>query len=432
MMRFILLSLLVSLLSGCGRQDVGAPGAERSRGSPSPAALVAEKTAGAAGAAAGGESVRAASLPIYQLKIEPRDLSALEQNPGSSRTYPATFVAEDGEVFEGVSVRFRGEWARTWPKKPLKIFFDRKKPFRNHHSINLNSAWRDPAFVREPLAYHVYAVCGAPAPRSRVVALEVNGAFRGLYVEVEQVDKPFLRRFNLRGAGLYKATSNENMADERDLGTLRSFSRHYGNESDPTNSLEQVQRFCRALNLATNAADFFAQHVEVDLYLNYLVATVLVQHWDGFNKNHFLVQDVRGSQKWLVIPWDLDRTFGDHWRGDFDRADLSIRLGTRQLPGVTGWNRLQDQLWNEPALRKRLLDRLELLLRTEFTTEKLFPLLDQYESALAAEAAQDRRLWPGVEENLHTAMVGLKHFIEQRRAFLSRELVRLRPAPPQP
>ena len=116
--------------------------------------------------------------------MAPKDLAQLERDPYSNDTYPATFVA-DGEVYDGVKVRFRGAWARSWPKKPFKMIFDHDKPFNSQRCLNLNSGWRDPAFVRETLAYHVYAACGAPASQSRIVQLNVNGQFRGLYVEVE-------------------------------------------------------------------------------------------------------------------------------------------------------------------------------------------------------------------------------------------------------
>ena len=39
-------------------------------------------------------------------------------------------------------------------------------------------------------------------------------------------------------------------------------------------------------------------------------------------------------------PWDLDRTFGDHWNGGFQEFGLPILLGIRRAPGITGWNRL--------------------------------------------------------------------------------------------
>jgi len=101
-----------------------------------------------------------------------------------------------------------------------------------------------------------------------------------------------------------------------------------------------------------------------------------VQNWDCYDKNHFVIFDRRGSKKWFSLPWDLDRTFGDHWRESFDSADLPILLGTRQRPRSASWNRLQDRFFSEPALRARFLDRLAELLEKEFTTDKLFPILE--------------------------------------------------------
>jgi len=365
-----------------------------------------------------------APLPKYEIQMDAKELRALERNAQSDQTHPATFVA-DGQTYHDVQVRFRGEWARSWPKKPFKIFFSRDQPFKGHHSINLNSAWRDASYVRETLAYHIYETCGVPASGSRVVSLHINGQFRGLYAEVEQVDKTLLRRFQLNGAELFKATSDNNQADERDHTRETSFASNYENETQKTNDLHELQKFCHELAVAPDASEFFNQHVELDKYINYLAATVLVQHWDGFNKNHFLVYDRRGSGKWLAWPWDLDRTLGDHWSGEFDRADLPVLLGTRQRPSVTGWNRLQDRFFSVPAFRAQFLKRLDFLLRQEFTEEKLFPLLDLWEAQLSGAAPQDRRLWPGPAEDLHRGIAGVKSFIKQRRAFLMREAAKL-------
>jgi spore coat protein H len=349
----------------------------------------------------------------------------MERNAFSDNTQPATLII-GGEDYGYVRIRFRGEWARSWPKKPLKIFFSRDKPFHGHRSVNLNSAWRDPAFIRETLAYHVYAECGAPASQSRLVRVNVNGQFRGVYVEVEQVDDTLLRRFNLDGATLFKATSDSNQADERDLGSDASFAAHYANETDKDEGLGELRQLCHELARATNTLDFFTRRVDLEKYINYLAATVLLQHWDGFNKNHYLVFERRGSGKWFVIPWDLDRTLGDHWGGGFDSANLSILLGTRRLASVTGWNRLQDHFFSEPTLRARFLDRLSELLEKEFTPAKLFPLLDQLESDLGPDAALDRRRWSGSGEDLHNGIAGVKSFIQRRRAFLQAELKKLR------
>jgi spore coat protein H len=286
----------------------------------------------------------------------------------------------------------------------------------------LNSAWRDASYIRETLAYHVYAACGVPASRSRLVQLQINGQFRGVYVEVEQVDKTLLAHFQLKGASLYKATSDNNEADERDHGREAAFAAHYENETQATNGLHELRAFCHELAVTTNAVEFFNQRLDLEKYINFLAATVLIQHWDGYNKNHFMVYDRRGSGKWLAWPWDLDRTFGDHWSGSFDAATLPILLGTRQRPSVTGWNRLQDRFFSEPALRARFYTRLAELLETEFSEKKLFPLLDEWEAEISGAAEQDRRRWSGPSEDFHQGIGTVKRFIQQRRSYLIREM----------
>jgi hypothetical protein len=73
-----------------------------------------------------------------------------------------------------------------------------------------------------------------------------------------------------------------------------------------------------------------------------------------------------------------------------------------------------DKLFNNATLRARLLDRLETLLQTEFTPEKLLPLLDQLESEIRADVALDRRRWPNRSADLHAGIAELKRYIDER------------------
>ncbi len=371
-------------------------------------------------------------LPFYQMKMDPEAVNRLEYSPRSNETQPATFIGE-GKVWQKVRVRDRGDWARSWPKKSLKIFFEHGQPFQGQQTLNLNSGWHDPAFVRETLAYQVYAACGVPAPRSRLVRLHLNGRFRGLYVEVEQPDKAFLRRHGLEGASLFKAVSRSNQSDERCLGDDESYRPHYEAKTHKDEGVGEVRRFCEELAGATNLLEFFSRRVDVEEYINYLAATVLVQNWDCYNKNHYLVYDRLGAQKWSVVPWDLDRTFGDYSHFGFEEARLPILHGTHERPGTTGWNRLADRFLSEPVLRARFLDRLAALLKTVFTPEKLFPVLDRFGSDLRVEADLDRRKWGGGGEGLESELDRIKRYIQERRAYLLLELATLRrPEPAGP
>jgi len=316
----------------------------------------------------------------------------LRRAPRSEERHPAKFAASGTEY--SVGVRYRGDWARTWLKKPLKIFFEKDKDLDGQRVLNLNSNWRDPAFIREQLAYHIYEACGVPAPRTRMVKLNLNGEFHGVFLQVEQPEKAFLRRVGLKGAVVYKANSHQLRSDESDLGEEALFRANYEKETRKDEDYSDLQSFCHELATTKDVAGFFDTRIDLDRYVNFLAGNILVQNWDWFTKNHFLVYDVAGSKRWLAIPWDLDRTLGDHWGWAFDVADVPLGLGTQAQPGIIGWNKLFDAFYKEPTLRKRLLDRLEVLLNTEFTEKKLFPILDRWESDIGADVALDRQRWP--------------------------------------
>lgn len=395
-----------------------------------PARIIAMGFAIAVSTVAGPRTVLAAAdpataatnpLPAYELKVSAEEWEKLLRAPRSDDRHPAKFIAGGREY--SAAVRYRGDWARTWPKKALKIFFEKDKEFEGQHTLNLNSNWRDPAFIREQFAYQIYAACGVPASKTRMVKLNVNGEFHGVFLEVEQPAKPFLKRVGLKGAVLYKGNSQEWLADERDLGAESAFHAHYEKQTHKGEDYRDLQSFCHDLATTTDVPEFFATHVDMDRYVSFLAGSALVQNWDWFSKNHFLAFDAAGSKKWLVVPWDLDRTLGDHWQGPFDATDIPLRLGTQAQPGTVGWNKLFDAFYKEPALRKRLLDRLDVLLQTEFTKEKLFPILDLWESEISADVALDRRRWPnGNAGDIHAGIAGVKQYIEERRTYLFREI----------
>ena len=365
-------------------------------------------------------------LPVYELTVSAEEWEKLIQSPRSEIRHPAKFAA--GDATYSVGIRYRGDWARTWPKKPLKIFFEKDTDFEGQRVLNLNSNWRDPAFIREQLAYHIYTACGVPSPTTRMVKVNVNGDFYGVFLQVEQPEKPFLKRVGLKGAVVYKANSQRRLADASDLGDEASFRAHYEKETHKDEDYSDLQQFCHELAVTKDVPAFFNRRVKLDQYINFLAASTLVQNWDWHSKNHFLVHDVADTGKWLVVPWDLDRTLGDHWMGPFDAANLPLRLGTKAQPSTIGWNKLFDAFYKDPALRKRLLDRIGELLQTEFTKEKLFPVLDRWESQISEDVALDRKRWPNYNGNdVHVGIAGVKQYIENRREFLVREIKADRP-----
>ena len=70
-----------------------------------------------------------------------------------------------------------------------------------------------------------------------------------------------------------------------------------------------------------------------------------------------------------------------------------------------------------------MLRWIEVLLQTEFTKEKLFPILDRWESEISADVGLDRQRWPNRSGgDIHAGIAGVKQYIEDRRAYLFREI----------
>jgi spore coat protein CotH len=360
----------------------------------------------------------ASRLPVYRLQVSPAALAAMDNNPFSNELHPALFF--DGARGVEAQIRYRGAWGRNWAKKPIKVILANGAEHRGRRRFNLNSAYRDESFLREPLAYEVYRLAGAPSLESRLVRVQMNDEFWGLFVEVEQPKKSYLRELGMRGGLLFKAASRAARADERALPLVEALARDYTVEVGDPGDLGQLWRFTRALEESTNVAEFFADRMNVEAYINYACATVLVQNWDGFNKNHFLAADRGGAGKWTVVPWDLDRTFGDHWSQRFDVATTSHLLGTRRFPGTTGYNRLLDRFLSEPDLRHAFEARLRQLLAQEFTPAKIGARIDALQSEIAPEARLDRARWGG--SSWTQAVERVRRFVSDRHAFLLHEL----------
>lgn len=370
-----------------------------------------------------------AAVTTLNLTLAAQSIATLENDKGSNETLDAK-MTWGGLTNLPVKVRNRGRWSRSWDKSPLKIFLP-ENPVEKRDCLNLNSTYRDASWIRERLAYHVYQSCGVPASKTRFIEVQFNGKFHGAYVEVEQVDSKFLTSRNLKGGELYKAIGHGAAGDERRLPNAAVYLREYEKQTKDKSDYQSLIQFCTELHSSTNAEAFFSTQVDLDRYINYLAAGILIQNWDSLNKNHVLARLPGKEAKWFVIPWDVDRTLGDRPEttggGAFNYYRMPLELGIQSAPGITGWNRLQNRFWQSKALRERLAKRLEDLLANEFTPARLFPLLDSWAAEIQPLAAKDRAKW-GSTSNLDLAqgIQEVKRYIENRRNYIAANVARLR------
>src|SRR5687768_10913246 len=127
--------------------------------------------------------------------------------------FPAT-VTVDGETLDQVGVSKKGFLGSLSTEKPsLKLKLDEyvdDQALFGMKRLTLNNSQQDPAFVRQCLTYQTFTAAGIPAPRCNFARVRVNGDDLGLYVHVEAVNKPFLRRHFADDEGnLYEGTLSD-------------------------------------------------------------------------------------------------------------------------------------------------------------------------------------------------------------------------------
>ncbi len=311
-----------------------------------------------AGGAGGGESLEEGldyvypqdRIPILRLDFAPGDFEAMLLEYWEQETksyYHTAFQFDDDEVLEDVGVRLKGNsslrgmmqqpsfdnWAEV--KKPLKINFDELGGPRFHgvDRINLANQFKDPSYMRERLGAAIYLAAGVPTSRNAHFQVWVNGELQGLYTGVQQVDPRFLTEwFGSEGGAdegnLYKCYSNCDLEwqgsdreayapsacpDPKDEGKCGIQLKT--NEDDPTlNDYADLVHFIDVLNNASEQefADAIAEVFDVDIFLRYAAATVVLASLDtyfGRIANYYLYHRPSDG-RFMVIPWDLNETFG--------------------------------------------------------------------------------------------------------------------------
>ena len=362
-------------------------------------------------------------MPVtYHITLAPEDLVWLDEHIGSRETVPARFI-DQGFVYD-VGVRYRGEVARWLPKKSWKVDFDSAQLFQGQREINLNAEYPDKSLLREWLAYDLFERAGLIAPRANFAQLYINEEYRGLFTEVDQVDQRFLHRFGLDPNGnLYKG----------DYGafhlacTPEIYAEQYVKRTNKEDSYADLIAFIEMLNL-TPAPDLpvaLAEVMDVGAYLDWYALQILIGNFEWVEKNFYLYHDLV-ADRWLMIPWDMDLSFGLNHTGTVFDDEISwqnpIDGGTENGPKPDGaWNQLATAVLQDDAFRYVYCRRLRELLDDEFAEAAMFARIDEAYALVKSSAEADLYKW-GTNAEFNARPNELKTYIARRRAWLLEQM----------
>ena len=231
-----------------------------------------------------------------------------------------------GTLYDGVRIRVRGSSSRAWVKKNWKFYFAQGHDFyapglinRPVDQFNMQASYSDKTYMRESLSYEMLGDFGSPASLIFHVRLYQNGQFFGLYSYCEHPDDDYLERqgLDVEAGALYEAKgAGVNYADCRYY-ALADLPLYYEKHRPLDGDYNDLHNLLYGINNLTGQArrNFIFDNIDIPRTLNYLAILAVIHDNDSVAKNYYLYRDTSGTQRWYMLPWDKDLTWGRNYNG---------------------------------------------------------------------------------------------------------------------
>lgn len=352
---------------------------------------------------------RDTSLAVVTVTMDPDSLDWLLDwdNRWNYRYLPADMIFQNSTIAEtlyNVGFRLRGNTSRSSAKKSFKIKTDKfinGQKLSGLDQLNLNGEHNDPSITRSLLCWRLFEVLHVPASRAAHARLYINGEYRGLYVNVEAIDKEFLRaRFDDDSGNLFKCLWPARLTYISDNPDDYKLMEYPGGGRPPyrvynlkTNEEEDdYTDLCNLITILDQTSDeelpvAIREVFDVEEFLRYLATNTLVGMWDDYwyNKNNYYLYHNKITDRFEFIPYDYDNTYGIAW----DENDWGTRDVYEWGNNWYGSRPLVHRILNVSAFKNTYTYFLNELLTSAFTSTAQDPKIDSLKNHLYDAALED-------------------------------------------
>ncbi|NTX04312.1 CotH kinase family protein [Myxococcus sp. CA040A] len=386
-----------------------------------------------------------ASVPEYELIIPEAAMKKFEADVWTPEQ-DAVFKA-GGTTYQ-VKVRLRGASARYFPKKSWNVSFAKDARFEGRTSLNLVAEYADATMLAEKMAFDLMAAMRVPASKATYVRLKLNGQYQGVFLDIEQVNKAFLKAhaFADDDATIYRCGWKDC--------ELKTWKVPYqGDWTKKTNEQQPDDALLAMLDVINHTpepqfAEALEKHLQLEHYLRSMVLDALMSNNFVEDSESYFIYD-RAVAKWSYVPWDLNNvdarwwylnpvegmstssnnmrhplfnfTLTDAWT---ERMYLQRKTETQSYPGyLPVFSNLGTRVLANPALREQLGARLDKALDELFTPEVMNPYID----ALHALITPHMRGAPYTDfAQFQAGRDYMKRYVKERRAFVEKDWARMK------
>ena len=331
---------------------------------------------------------------------------------------PATLIV-DGKTYKEVGVKFRGSSSFMMVPEGLKHSinvsmdaFTKDQSILGFDSLNLLSSHADPTFLRSVLYLQV-ARDFLPAARANFVRVVINGESWGIYQNVEQVDKAFVKQWFKTDAGVrWKAPGRPN--GRLGLEYWGENSATYKNNyeikgKDDPKAWAALINLTKVLNSTPpeKLEAALTPILDIDGVLRFLAIDAALANYDGYwvrASDYNIYLDPGG--KFHILPHDINETFGGGGPG----PDPLVGLNDPSKP-------LRSKLLGLPALRAKYLQYMRDIATKWLDWKTLEPLVTKYQALISADVKADTRKIDSAA-GFESGAAAIKSFADRRRELI--------------
>ena len=267
------------------------------------------------GVVVGDPTVTTGGAPIFQWFIDNADYQTMIEDTLNRDISVRSVLAYDGVVYDNVATEIRGgNYARrNSPKQSFNFDMpsghDFVAPGLLAYPVDefaMQAEYGDDLFGRAETSWWFFEQAGFPHVHSFGVRLQQNGDFFGAYRFQEKLDGTWRSETGYDTGEFYKA----------DLGGFQSqngFDRKVPDGDDPTHTNTVATGIDQQSRSARTA--FLFDTFDVPALINYAAAIAIVGHDDSKYHNFYAHFDAEGDNRWSIVTWDMDITWGFDVRG---------------------------------------------------------------------------------------------------------------------
>ena len=286
-----------------------------------------------------------------------------------------------GQVAPNCTVQIRGQTSSKNPQKNYKIKIkDNKGDWRGQTTIALNKHQTDGLRFRNKLCFDLLTgIDEIMSLRTTFVHLYVkdtteggSGVFEdyGIYTQVEQLNKTALKTHGLDKNGhLYKVNTCEFFRYEDEIKlkddpafNFKAFEAILETKGDDDHTklitlLEKINDY------SIPTEDILRDHFDIENIAYWMAFQLLIGNIDTQNRN-FYIYSPQNSDRWYILPWDLDGTLCEKEYEIKSRSDYA------------SWERGVSNYWGN-QLFKRFLKSAEYREALDKAVEDVYAYLSE-------------------------------------------------------